>query len=240
MKKTRIDHFNTQTNAIEQDKSNQLAIKRLRLITDSHQNDQLQFNLNLNSFTDLKLDITSSRINLPSVLNEIFELVNQFFSSLQQSTESIDKFLTYYYYYYFYLNLFKLVKIFFLRFLVLKLEFLMNKIQTNTLTEFKLESIAKLLLQLLVKYFEPIKLREYYSKFFNYLKQTSKKLNSFFNYLKYFKYLTNIESNKLIVELLSIWSVTFVDDPIDLNEIKEELLPYLKRVLNFLIFFFDK
>jgi len=31
--------------------------------------------------------------------------------------------------------------------------------------------------------------------------------------------------------------VTFVDDPIDLNEIKEELLPYLKRVLNFLIFF---
>jgi len=64
----------------------------------------------------------------------------------------------------------------------------MNKIQTNTLTEFKLESIAKLLLQLLVKYFEPIKLREYYSKFFNYLKQTSKKLNSFFNYLKYLKY----------------------------------------------------
>ena len=31
--------------------------------------------------------------------------------------------------------------------------------------------------------------------------------------------------------------MAFVDDPIDLNEIKEELLPYLKRVLNFLIFF---
>ena len=45
--------------------------------------------------------------------------------------------------------------------------------------------------------------------------------------------LTNLESNKLIVELLSIWSVTFIDDPIDLNEIKEELLPYLKRVLKF-------
>lgn len=57
---------------------------------------------------------------------------------------------------------------------MLKLEFLMNKIQTNTLTEFKLESIAKLLLQLIFKYFEPIKLKEYYSKFFNYLKQTSK------------------------------------------------------------------
>lgn len=97
MKKSRLENFNsTQTSSIEQD---QIPQKRLRLVTEIHHNEQQQFELSLTSFTDLRLEI-SSRIHLPSVINEIFELINQFFSNLQQSRsnapnneQSLDKFL---------------------------------------------------------------------------------------------------------------------------------------------------
>lgn len=54
----------------------------------------------------------------------------------------------------------------------------MARIRSNSLSEFKLESITKLLLQLLSKYFQPSKLRDYHTKFFEYLKQTSNLLKS--------------------------------------------------------------
>lgn len=98
MKKSRLENFNsTQTSSIEQD---QIPQKRLRLVTEINHNEQQQFELSLTSFTDLRLEI-SSRIHLPSVINEIFELINQFFSNLQQSRsnapnneQSLDKFLS--------------------------------------------------------------------------------------------------------------------------------------------------
>lgn len=71
----------------------------------------------------------------------------------------------------------------------------------------KREILAKLLLQLLAKHFDPTKLTHFNPHFFIYLKQT--------------------RNNKLIVELLNIW----LNVKQDLYEIKSDLLPYLKRNL---------
>lgn len=97
MKKLKLESSNV-TTTVEQakeDQLKQLPIKRLRLTADLTQNEQQQFEANLSAFTDLRLEI-SSRISLPSVINEIFELINQFFSNLQQnrSSESLDQFIS--------------------------------------------------------------------------------------------------------------------------------------------------
>lgn len=93
----------------------------------------------------------------------------------------------------------------FLSFLVSKQDYLFNLIRQNSANSLKLEILTKLLLQLLVKHFEPAQLKEYNSTFFGFLKQT--------------------RNNKLIVEILSIW---FNVDQ-DLKQIENDLLPYLKR-----------
>ena len=88
MKQIRPDNLPTQTtNVIESDvsmKSN--GIKRLRLTTPINEQQSHftadTFDVNLNSFTELRLEMSAARISLPSVINEIFDLVNQFFSSM--------------------------------------------------------------------------------------------------------------------------------------------------------------
>jgi hypothetical protein len=90
MKQIRPDNLPTQVNAIESDvsiKSNGTqAIKRLRLTTPNEQLPPSEsFEVNLNSFTELRLEMNNARINLPAMINEIFDLVNQFFSFFSMS-----------------------------------------------------------------------------------------------------------------------------------------------------------
>jgi len=129
--------------------------KRLRLTNDTH-----EFELTNLAFIDLKQELNTSRFNHLAAINEIFELVAEFYSNLKSkvnSQASSDAFMDS-----------------FLSFLVTKIEYLFSidhHCATSTGTQ-SVEILTKLLLQLINKHFSPSLLRVYNANFLEFLKQT--------------------------------------------------------------------
>lgn len=98
MKQIRPENLISQTNAIENEGQSgkgsnaSQAVKRLRLTTVNDQStfSDHSFDVNLTSFTELRLEMSATRINLPGVVNEIFDLVSQFFSNFSAPSARIN------------------------------------------------------------------------------------------------------------------------------------------------------
>ena len=117
------------------------------------------------------------------------------------------------------------------RFIVQNVESLILKSSKN----YDSISIIGFLLQVLRKNFHPDLIKPYYSTLVECLKRTSNfilnQINGIINILnKFIKF--SIGNDRIIYELLNIWN----DQSVNIDEIKESLLPLIKKVITFIIY----